>query len=223
MRVIRQLTSFDKVKFRGPGELKIIQCDQESLQIIAPDYVLENVISTVMDGELKLGYQDSRIINLCAHREKITYELRLKDLKQLIFVGSGRIDIPDLDNDQLKIISKGSGEIHMDQLTADDLKIDSSGSGNICIRGDVELQTITLTGSGSFMSENLVSDFAHVVLKGSGVVKLSVSEELSVKITGSGQVYYTGFPEIEKVISGSGTLKRNRMSKKQLNRGNNHG
>jgi len=223
MRVARQLASFDKLMFRGPGELKITQCDQESLSITAPDYVLDNIVSVVAGGELNLGYRDNRVINLCVYREEIIYDLRLKDLKQLTLIGNGKIDIPDLDNDQFKIILKGSGEIHMGHLTADDLKIDSSGSGSIHIGGDVEMQTITLTGSGSFMGENLVSDFAYVAIMGSGLVKLSVSEHLSVKITGSGHVSYTGFPEVEKLISGSGTLKRNRIVKSQLNRGNNHG
>jgi len=223
MRVVRQLASFDKLMFRGPGELKITQCDQESLSITAPDYVLGNIVSMLEGGELNLGYRDTRIINLCAYREEIIYDLRLKDLKQLTLIGNGKIDIPDLDNDQFKIILKGYGEIHMGHLTADDLKIDSSGSGSIYIGGDVEMQTIALTGSGSFMGEDLVSDFAHVAIMGSGLVKLSVSEHLSVKITGNGHVSYTGFPEIQKLISGSGTLKRNRIIKSQLCRGNNHG
>ena len=84
--------------------------------------------------------------------------------------------------------------------------------------GDVETQSLALSGSGSFLAEDLVSDFADVRILGSGNAKISVSEELNVKITGSGQVTYGGYPGIEKLISGSGKLVRQRKDKKRIDK-----
>lgn len=218
MLEVRNLQIFDKVTFNGPGVLTIIQCDETLLTIDAPDVVMKNIRSTVVDEALRLGYQSPIIICLEAYRETINYELRVKDLKEIKFNGNGGVVIPDLDNDDLSLHSSGSGDIFVKQLTADHLSTKITGSGQIEVAGDVETQSLALSGSGSFLAEDLVSDFADVRILGSGNAKISVSEELNVKITGSGQVTYGGYPGIEKLISGSGKLVRQRKDKKRIDK-----
>lgn len=220
---IRKLKAFDKVKFSGPGTLTIIQCDETVLTIDAPERFINNIKSAVVDETLRLVYQNSQVISLGAYREKINYELRVRDLKDIKFNGNGRVNIVDLDNDFLNLSLAGSGEISVAQLTADHLSAKLTGSGQIKVVGDVEMQNLTITGSGSFIAEGLVSDFADVNVSGSGNAIVSVSEELNVKITGSGQVTYTGYPGIEKLISGSGKLVRQRRDNKRVNKEKNHG
>lgn len=221
--MVRDLQIFDKVIFNGPGKLTIIQCDETLLTIDAPDFLMKNIISTVVDGVLRLAYHHPIIINLGAYRETINYELRVKDLKEIKFNGNGSVFIPDLDNDDLSLHSSGSGEIFVAQLTADHLSTKMTGSGQIKVAGDVETQSLALSGSGCFLAEDLVSDFADVRVSGSGNAKISVSEALNVKMTGSGQVTYGGHPEIEKLISGSGKLVRQRKDKKRIDKEKHHG
>ena len=220
---IRNLKTFDKIKFSGPGVLTIVQCNETLLTIDAPEFVMENIKSTVVDEVLRLAYQNDQVISLDAYRESINYELKVRDLKDIKFNGNGRVDIPDLDNDFLSLSMAGSGGIFIAQLTADHLSTNLTGSGQIKVVGDVETQNLILTGSGNFAAEGLVCDFADINVSGSGNAKVSVSEALNVKITGSGQVTYTGYPGIEKLISGSGKLIRQRKDNKRINRGKHHG
>jgi hypothetical protein len=113
--------------------------------------------------------------------------------------------------------------VNLDHLTADNFRATIHGSGYVRAQGDVETQSIVVNGSGKYLSDHLVSDFAQVTLNGSGKMSISVSDELNVVINGSGEVAYGGFPDITKAISGSGTLTRRRRVKDRSNSGEDHG
>ena len=127
MLYLRKLESFNSVQFRGPGILTIVQDEEESLEINAPGYMLNEIQSTVVKEELLVGYVASSIVSLSAHREKIQYRLNIRNLKQLFVKGSGDVVLPDLDNDQFSIVVTGSGVTKVDQLTADRLDVSISG------------------------------------------------------------------------------------------------
>ena len=218
----RVVTGFDEVRFGGPGNLRITQSDEESLTIDAPRYVMQGIESHVVDGVLKLGYVNPQVVPLRAHRENIAFELKIKDIRRISLQGSGRILIPDLDNDQLAVVVAGAGEIVLAQLTSDRFEAKISGSGSVRIIGDVELQKIEISGSGSYKAEKLISDVADVKLSGSGQADVSVNDELSAIISGSGFVSYSGFPDIYKQVSGAGKIIRRRKENRNPTRGKEH-
>ena len=61
---VRDVARFDQVRFRGPGTLKITQADREALTVHAPAYVMQDVISDVEDGVLRVGYKSPKITRL---------------------------------------------------------------------------------------------------------------------------------------------------------------
>ncbi len=220
---IRQVTKFDQVRFRGPGTLKITQGDAESLTIHAPAYVIKHIQSEVKDSELRLGYVAPKVVSLKVHHEIISYDLCMKDVRKIKLTGTGKIIVPDLDNDVVTAEVTGSGRIVMEHLTADRFEVDIRGSGDVKVAGDVEEQSITISGSGNYEAERLISDFAHIKITGSGDANVSVSDDLNVIITGNGRVSYGGYPDISKLISGAGKLMRRRRDKKKLIQGEEHG
>ncbi|MFP6807373.1 MAG: DUF2807 domain-containing protein [Pseudomonadales bacterium] len=210
---IREVSDFDQIRFRGPGICKIIQGDTESLNIHAPAYMMGEIESSVSDSVLHLGYVSPRVVSLRVQREIISYELYVKDISRMVVLGSGRIVVPDLDNDAVKVEINGSGQICLDNLTADKLVVEIKGSGRVKVAGDVEMQSLSISGSGRYEAQQLVSDFAQAKISGSGQADVSVSDDLSVIISGSGKISYGGYPDVSKVISGSGKVLRRRRDK----------
>ncbi len=219
---LRDVARFDRVRFRGPGLLKISHDDTESLTVHAPAYLIGDIISEVRGNTLNLGYVSPRVHRLTVHREIISYRLTMRDLRGLTLTGSGRILVPDLDNDVIEVDVAGSGQVVMENLTADRLDVRLRGSGTLVVAGDVEAQSLKLSGSGQYQAERLVSDFADIIVSGSGAAGVAVSDELTVVIDGSGNVTYSGYPEVIKQIRGSGKLVRKRRQPKQGKRGEEH-
>ncbi|MDG2072898.1 MAG: DUF2807 domain-containing protein, partial [Pseudomonadales bacterium] len=91
-------------------------------------------------------------------------------------------------------------------FTADRFSVDLAGSG---------VQSVNISGAGTYKAERLVSDFAEVLVSGSGSADFSVSDNPHVAISVSGNVSYAGYPELIKQITGSGKLTRRRPNKHQ--------
>ncbi len=220
---LRNVGDVTEIEFRGPGTLKITQGDRETLKIHAPAYVMEHIRADVTDGRLQLGYVSPQVASLRVYSEVISFDLKVKDLKQLTINGSGKVIAPDLDVDRLDVVLSGSAKVYLQHLTSDHLTSTISGSGHISVAGDVESQLITINGSGKYPSEHLVSDFAQVTINGSGAADVSCSDELNVLINGSGKVTYAGYPEVAKRIQGSGKVSRRRRDKRHQPLGEEHG
>lgn len=220
----REVSGFDRVRFRGPGVLKIVQGKRQGLTIHAPGWIMDDIESDVVDGELKLGYGSKQIIALRAHREIMSFTLELEELSQLRCTGvGGRVLVPDLDSDEFKVTLSGQGHLIFEHLTADSLSATISGAGVVQVKGDVETQRIRIDGAGQYKASALVSDFAVVRISGAGTADVSASAELDVQISGAGQVSYDGYPEISRAISGVGRLLRRRRREPVPMNGEDHG
>ena len=115
------------------------------------------------------------------------------------------------------------GQVLLDQLTADRFDARISGLGGIQVVGDVEVQSIVISGSGNYLAEKLISDFSDIKVTGSGNGTVTVNDELSVAISGSGTVSYSGYPDIYKRITGSGKIVRRRKQSEKSSEGKEHG
>ncbi|MCB1646018.1 MAG: DUF2807 domain-containing protein [Pseudomonadales bacterium] len=217
---VKDVAGVQRVRFGGPGILKIIQSKHNTLTIHAPQYVMAQMVCQQQGNRLIIGLNHAPVAELRAYREVVAYELRLSDLTALNLLGTGRAIIPDLDTDELSLRMSGRGSIRVEHLTADKLKVNLQGQGRVSVAGDVESQQLSLQGKGEYLATGLVSDFADLVVEGEGSANIAVSDYLSVRVSGKGSVSYDGFPEISKVISGMGRLQRNRRQPRQSKQGN---
>ena len=206
----RQVEGFNRIVFCGPGLLDVYQHDTESLSIDAPRYVLPNIESTVVDGTLKLGLKRTRVVDIGMYKEIVAYVVTLRDLTDLVVRGTGKVLIPDLDQDHVRFELSGNGSITVHELTADTIESRVNGSGMVKLAGDIEHQSIDLHGAAVYSASDLVSDSANVNVTGIGTVGVSVNQLLSARIIGAGTVTYSGYPEVDKQIVGKGAVRRRR-------------
>ena len=74
------------------------------------------------------------------------------------------------------------------------------------LSGSVDRQDVRLSGVGSYLAGDLVSQVANAELSGTGQMVLTVDRQLTVKISGAGTVSYSGDASVEKSITGIGQL-----------------
>jgi hypothetical protein len=116
-------------------------------------------------------------------------ELTLHDrLSQLDFAGACKLKIGD--------------------LQATKLRLDGAGAIKAEIAGKVTDQDIDLSGAGSYLAAELVSDTAGVRVSGAGKAIVNAKTLLRADISGAGLVEYTGNPRLEQEISGIGKIRR---------------
>jgi hypothetical protein len=220
----REVSNFDAISLENMGNVYITVGNTEKLTIEAEDNLLPLLTSEVENGTLKLGVVRGRNID---PTKPITYNITVKDLKDITLAGSGVINSAPLEADTMTVMLAGSGNIQLEGVTSTNFNVTIAGSGNINvdevsteridaeingsgdirIAGEAQRQTLSVNGSGSYLAGDLQTETMDIHINGSGSVTAWVREHLNVAVNGSGNVSYYGRPTINHTDNGSGTLR----------------
>jgi len=220
----REVSDFDGISLENMGDVYITVGNTEKLTIEAEDNLLPLLTSEVENGTLKLDVVSGRNIN---PTKPITYNITVKDLKDItlagsgaiysaplaadkmavVLAGSGNINLEEVTSTDFNVTIAGSGNIHVDKITAERVDATISGSGDIRIAGEAPRQNLDVFGSGSYLAGDLQTDTTDVNIAGSGNVTVWVMEHLNATVNGSGDISYYGRPTIDHTDNGSGSLR----------------
>jgi hypothetical protein len=220
----REVSNFDAISLENMGDVYITVGNTEKLTIEAEDNLLPLLTSEVENGTLKLDVARGRNIN---PTKSITYNLTVKDLKDITLAGSGNIYSAPLEADKMTVVLAGSGNINLEGVTSTDFNVTIAGSGNINVEeivtqsvdaaingsGDIRIageapkQELGVFGSGSYLAGDLQTERMDINIAGSGNVTVWVKEHLSATVNGSGNISYYGRPTVDHIDNGSGSLR----------------
>ena len=201
----RYQSGFDRIQVSIDAVLEIVQDSVFNLEISAQNNVLAVIETEVVDKELRINYRR----NVWEHkRAKLT--LHAPAIKAITLSGSGDIWVQkSLSGPSLELRISGSGTLDIPVLNVDQLVAYVSGSGNVSIKsGSVTTENYTISGSGKIESEFIPCSVNTSNISGSGVISTYVTEKLTAYISGSGELRYRGSPSIYLEKSGSGKLTK---------------
>jgi hypothetical protein len=203
----RDVSGFSEISVSISADVYISQGDKEELIIEGDEDALEEIETEVRGNELKIKYDGPFHFKSI---EKVKVYVTAKEIEEINVSGSADlIAKTKISSREMDINVSGSGKIEIGDLETDEIEATISGSGNIFIGGSkaVSELDISISGSGDLDSENIEIKEAEINVSGSGGCKVHVTEELEVAISGSGKVYYKGSPMVNADISGSGKVK----------------
>ncbi len=130
--------------------------------------------------------------------------LIVNNLSKINLRGDVFVDIDKLKGKELIIIlqEEGSSFIKFDRLV-----VTISGSSEAFLKGEVEDQTVYITGSGMYEGEALKSKNAAVHIQGAGTAFVCATDKLESSTAGYGHIHYVGVPKtINDKIQGEGKI-----------------
>ena len=200
---MREIKDVHQVALHGAGTLHIAQGDVESLSIEAEPKVVSRIETTVKDG--KLTIQPDRSFKT---REPIDYWLAVKQLDSIELSGAGNVEADALSAESFRLAVDGASVVNIGKLTATDLAVTASGNANTTLAGEVDSQTVSLSGAGSYSAADLASRIASVTVDGAGKATVRVSESLDAQVSGVGVIEYIGDPTVNQSIRGVGRVAK---------------
>ncbi|MFI5343606.1 MAG: head GIN domain-containing protein [Chlamydiales bacterium] len=201
----RPVESFKRVTVKGANvNVYVKQGEVEALRIEAEGNLID-LFTTMVDNETLVIQQNPQ--SAIKSTKPINFYITMKTIESISLFGSGRLySQGNLHVDRVKVNVSGSGDVEMD-LTGQELVLKIIGSGEATLKGSVELQKVTIDGSGSYHATDFVTHDAYLSINGSGHAEVNVKDSLSAKIYGSGTLKYKGHPEINQTISASGIIE----------------
>jgi len=179
----RDVSGFDEIDLSGSGSVSVAVTGTESLTVEAEDNILPLLTTEVTNGRLELGAKQS-----ISPTREIVYTITVISLEAVGVSGSGSVMATDIDGHAFEA--------------------DISGSGTVMAAGVSESLNLSISGSGVYEGEALLSVTGTVSVSGSGQAVVNVTEDLDVNVSGSGNVQYFGDPSVSVSISGSGDVSK---------------
>jgi hypothetical protein len=199
----RPVGGFSGLVMSAIGDVHITVGGAESLRVEAEDNLLQHIETFVQGGSLVIQIEQNIDIDPTL---PIEFHVTVTSLDNIVLSGLGNIDAAGLNANQFTVTQSGFGSIEMTGLNATDLVVTLAGVGGLRISGQVDSQTVTMSGAGSYDAEDLQSDTAVVVVNTFGSATVRVSTTLTVTVSAFGSVFYIGDPTV--TVSGPGTVQK---------------
>lgn len=200
----RITSSFSKVDLALHGNVFISRGDKNEVKLEAAENILEVINTTIENNSLTISNEQC----LRTKKDDIKIHITMKGIDELKISGSGSIYIEDtVKTNEIKLFIIGSGNVNIKNIDNEKIFSNISGSGNINIDGETNKHIVNISGSGNLNSFELLSDIAEMNVSGSGNCHTTVNDKLEANISGSGNVFYKGKPKISSSITGSGNVK----------------
>lgn len=206
----REVPAFSEIYLRVPAKLYVEQGEKQSVEIVAKESSLKDIITEVKNRKLIVRFPAKNYLRRKWQPGKIEIFIRVPEIDELSVAGSGDIIAEKLLARILDLAVSGSGKILIEDLEAERVKAGISGSGDIIIEGrkPAEDLSVTISGSGDVKAQNFEARNVNVKVSGSGNCTVTTNGLLKARLAGSGNVYYKGNPSIESSVAGSGGVKK---------------
>ncbi|WP_180335715.1 head GIN domain-containing protein [Labilibaculum filiforme] len=206
----RTIGSFESISLSIQAKVFITQENSTSVKIKGDADDLEEIITEVEDGTLKIKRKKNKSWGWNSSFKNIEVYISSSQIKNISVSGSGTIQAKStIETDDAKYVISGSGNIFIEDLVATNAACHISGSGDIHLKGElIEALEIHISGSGNVDAGYLKTENVDVHVSGSGNSKVYVTKKLTARVAGSGDIYYRGKPDsIDSKSAGSGSIK----------------
>lgn len=192
----RTVAAFKAVEFSGVGRMDVTAGQDQSVTLIANKKTLEQIVTTVENGTLKIKWESNR------ERHSWLWRFVMPD---------------DHDSDKLTIritapqVSKvgvsGAAEVSAHDIAGDSVEFSVSGAAKIRANGKADRLTVSISGAGDANLNRLEVKDAVVSIAGVGKAQVNPTDTLNATIAGAGEIRYEGEPRVVSSISGAGTVR----------------
>ncbi len=200
----RAVTSFTNIVIEGHGDIEVTNGPSYSFVLEGAENQFPFIISEVRENTLFI----SPVQSLKFNKPRMKYKISAPEIESISSRGwftltntGGALRGTNID---LKFEGQGS---YILTLNAVNVNATANGVLNVELTGLAKNLRAYVDATGSFDSQNLLTDYVDVTLRGTGDVDVYAGERLEAKASGVGAIAYRGSPrEVIKDAQGIGRI-----------------
>jgi len=206
----RALENFSGILMQDNVDVELISGETPRVEVTAGEYILDKIITEVIDGELQIKNENS-----CNFVRSFDKTIQVKVFFQQIdsieyrSIGNLLCTSPINNADSFKIdIFEGAGRIELELNTAVSHLNFHYGTAELIVSGFSQVNYIYQASYGPVDARALATSFNYLENNSTNSCFVRAAIQLGVTISNIGDVYYWGDPEISLQGDGSGKLLR---------------
>lgn len=179
----RNVSECTGINLRYAGNIYLKQDTVQSIQVIADDNIINNVVTQNIDGILSAGLTNGSYSDVT-----VRIYVSLKSIESITIEGAGDIEV------QNPVASN-----HLDCII--------NGAGNIILSGRGNSLNCIINGAGNITAFDFEAGSCTVKIIGTGNCSVYAKESLNASISGVGNIIYDGDPRnVKSLITGEGNI-----------------
>lgn len=202
------VTDFDRVQIDGPYQVTLMTGLTSAARAEGSQEALERISVDVQGGTLRVRRNRSAWGGYPGEGPgPVRIALTTRDLRTAAVVGSGTLEIDRARGLRVDLSVSGSGRLNVANVDADNLVVGLLGGGRISLAGRARQLKATIQGSGDLAASGLSADDAQINADTAGNVAVAVARTVKVTATGPGDVEILGTPSCNVEAKGSGSVR----------------
>lgn len=217
----RSLSSFSKISASEGIDVYIEQGSEEEARVIARNIDLDEVLTDISGGKLKIHLEDKWMRTKNVDVEVyVTYKsieaisassaASLEAKSPIRVDGDFDVDVSSAGDikasitaDELTIDVSSAGDVSL-EVDVDEIEAEASSSGDIQVSGSARMQIVQVSSSGDYDAYDVEGKEAEISASSGGSIKIKVSERIDARASSGGNIKYGGSPQYVDVSTSSG-------------------
>ena len=201
----RNLSNFKAIKVSTGIDLFITMGTTEEVKIVADDDIIDDLITEVSDGTLKIYMkQSNNWFNWNSGNQTRKAYVTVKELKEIHASSGSDVNSENtLKGEDLKVSASSGSDIEID-VYYKNLKLDTSSGSDAKISGKTKNFEAEASSGSDIDAQNLESVICRISVSSGSDASVNVSEELYAKASSGGDVSYSGNPHVKDIDESSG-------------------
>jgi hypothetical protein len=188
------LGSFSKIYIDCIGTFNISKADSPTITIVAQPAIMENIVYQISDDTLYLRLGDKLVNSSFDPDISIQIYLTVTQINEITFLGSGNLDISNLENNQFKLNQDAVSMVKMTDIAVDFLEMNLHGGGKIQISGITKEQNLSIVGAIEYNGSDLRTEITDATLQGKANAILWIGNSLTAFVGPDAKLQYYGEP-----------------------------
>lgn len=181
----RAAPTFSSIHVKGAINVTVDRNAAQSLTVRGDQRFIDNLVSEVVGGELRLSMRDDRMKTTVRGDQRVI------------------VGLPAL----RAFAAEGAGEIRLNDVRGERFDVNYRGAGSLLISGEVKTFQMKAEGVGEVDARALLADNVDVNFRGVGDVRVFARNRLDANVQGIGSLTYYGKPRtVKKSASGLGSV-----------------
>lgn len=209
---IRDLKDFDSIEVGGGVDLIIRQGNEFSVEVIAEEGDLDEVITEIRGDKLYIRREwpedGWRGWNRRSWTDNYSANITLPTLESLDAGGGSDVETSGtFSGDRMTIRASGGTNLNLD-VAVDTLRVNSSGGSDVELSGTANRLRAESSGGSDLDASDLTAKEADVSSSGGSDARVSVTDSITADASGGSDIYYSGEPQFKDIdTSGSGDVR----------------
>ncbi len=198
------LDSFNKIAYKGPGTLTLVQGDLTAFQVETSQELMDKLYYEVKEGKLIIQFQHLSWDQFLADDLKVT--ISFFDINEIEVEGPVTLKIDAFKGDTFEVELKGAFKADIQEVDVKALDVELKGTGLLTIKGKANDQKVEIQGAAKYEAADLESESVFLDIEGAGFAKVWAKTNLTLDLKGGYTVEYWGNPNVHQNVKGVGTI-----------------